>query len=136
MLTDNSKIQEISRRSFLGNMTLLLGAVLGIDSLITACGKTANAIEAQATVGGNCEANGTNVSIEVVHTPNHTLTVPKEDVIAGVAKTYTLSDNGSGHTHEVTLTTADFMNLQKNSGVTEVSTNNSNHTHSVTVNCA
>lgn len=86
--------------------------------------------------GGHCATNGTTVSIQLLHTPNHTLTIPAEDVVAGVAKTYTLSDNGSGHTHEVTLTEADFASLQSNNGVMEVSTSSAGHTHNVTVNCA
>jgi len=122
---NHNDIQEMSRRSFLGNLAMLFGAIVGMDSL-----------RALGAMGGNCLANGTTVSIEVVHTPNHTLTVPKEDVAACVAKTYTLSDNGSGHIHEVTLSVQDFMSLQQNKGITEVSTYNAGHTHSVTVNCA
>ena len=135
MLTENNKIQVISRRSFVGNMTMFVGALLGMDTILSACGKTVKAVEFQTVNGGNCVADGTTVSIEVVHTPNHTLIVPKEDVAAGVAKTYTLSDNGSGHTHEVTLGVQDFLNLQQNKGISEVSTQNASHTHSVTVNC-
>lgn len=85
---------------------------------------------------GNCLNNGTTVAIEAVHAPNHTLSVPLVDVVAGIQKTYLLTDNGSGHTHMVTLTAADFANLQNNQGIVEVSSLNSGHTHSVTVSCA
>lgn len=85
--------------------------------------------------GGNCERNGVVPTIELLHDPNHTLTIPAADVAAGVERTYTLEDNGSGHTHEVTLTAADFANLQRGQGIQEMSTQ-TGHIHSVTVNCA
>lgn len=86
--------------------------------------------------GGSCDANGTIVTIQVVHTPNHTLTIPAADVVTGIGKTYTLADNGSGHTHDVTITAADFASLQGNNGVMELSSLSAGHTHNVTVNCA
>ena len=128
--------QEVSRRTFLGNTTLFLGAAVGMGALYSAFGKVAGAVESRELVdGGNCTANGTLVSIEVAHTPNHTLTIPIEDVVAGVEQTYTLEDNGSGHTHEVTFTAKDFASLQQNQRSTETSTFNFEHSHSVTVSC-
>lgn len=81
----------------------------------------------------NCVKNGTMVSIGANH--GHSLTVPKEDVSAGTAKTYTLT-TGNGHTHEVTLSSDQFADLKANSSISAVSTNDGGHTHSVTVSCA
>ncbi len=130
----------MNRRNFLLN-TLRLSFVSSGYLLLNACGGSggggygggSNTATGQ---GGNCLANGTLVSIQVVHVPNHTLTIPAADVAAGVAKNYALEDNGSGHTHTVLITAADFMSLQANNGVMEVSTLTAGHTHNVTVNCA
>lgn len=88
-----------------------------------------------ATTGGNCLSNGTNTTVSVAHTPNHSVTVPASDILAGAQKTYTLTDAGSGHTHTITVTAADFVNLQNNQGVVLTSTS-TGHSHSVTINCA
>jgi hypothetical protein len=124
----------MNRRSFLEKLAVLGGVILW------GCGKTSysnNPYGSTSTPpqGGNCSVNGTTVSIQVVHTPNHTLTIPLADVNAGITQTYTLADNGAGHTHTVTITAADFSNLRQNQGIVEVSSS-VGHTHSVTVGCA
>ncbi|MFM6927019.1 MAG: hypothetical protein ACKOX6_01060 [Bdellovibrio sp.] len=128
----------MKRREFLLTATQCAFIPLGI-SLLEACGGSGSGYGGSGggntSQGGQCTTNGTSVIIQVVHTPNHTLTISVADVIAGVTKTYTLSDNGSGHTHSVTITAADFAMLQNNSGITEVSTLTGGHTHNVTVNC-
>lgn len=85
--------------------------------------------------GGDCKAHGTAVAIQEVHTPNHMLDVPAVDVIAGVDKVYVLADNGSGHTHTVNITAANFVALQNNGGVVETTTLEFGHAHNVIVNC-
>lgn len=129
----------MKRREFLVTATQWALIPVGV-SLLEACGGGGSGYGGggggNTSQGGNCTANGTSIIIQNVHTPNHTLTVPAADVIAGTAKTYTLADNGSGHTHSVTLTAGDFAMLQNNSGITEVSTLSNGHTHNVTVNCA
>lgn len=86
----------------------------------------------QGTVA-DCLENGTQTSISANH--GHSLTVSKEDVAAGSAKTYTLTQ-GDGHTHEVTITASNFDSLQENNQITVTSTSDSGHTHNVTVSCA
>jgi hypothetical protein len=115
-----------------------MAAVPFAASLLEGCGKSSSNGDTSATAqqGGNCAVYGTTTFIQVVHTPNHTLTIPASDVTAGVDKTYTLENNGSGHTHAVTLTAADFANLRNNAGIMELSTLVAGHTHNVTVNCA
>lgn len=83
--------------------------------------------------GPSCTENGTVVDIQTNH--GHTLTVSKEDVIAGVEKTYDITGS-SGHTHAVTLTAGDFAALAANNAVVVTSTEGSFHTHEVTVSCA
>jgi cysteine-rich repeat protein len=64
----------------------------------------------------------------------HALSVPLTDVVAGVAKTYTLSSQ-SGHTHDVTVSSANFTTLKNGTTVDLTSTGRSgscsNHTHPV-----
>jgi len=83
----------------------------------------------------NCLQNGTDSTISANH--GHNLTVSKEDVSAGLEKTYTLSEASTDqHIHQVTLTAANFTALKGNSDITVSSTSNSGHSHSVTVSCA
>ncbi|GAB2777245.1 hypothetical protein [Salinimicrobium soli] len=83
----------------------------------------------------NCLQNGTNSSVSTTSGHTHSLSVPKEDVSAGVEKTYMLSQ-AAAHIHEVTITAAMFQSLQSNNSVNATSTSQSGHTHSVTVSCA
>ena len=81
----------------------------------------------------DCLANGTAVSIGSNH--GHSLTVSKEDVQSGAAKTYTIKGT-SGHDHSVSLTAANFTALKSNTSILLTSTNDNDHTHSVQVSCA
>ena len=81
----------------------------------------------------DCSDNGTLSSISANH--GHNLTVSSSDVQAGSARTYSIQGTSS-HDHMVTLTAADFTNLQNNNSITVSSTNIDGHTHSVTVRCA
>ena len=81
----------------------------------------------------DCLDNGTLSTIGSNH--GHSLTVSTADVQAGAAKTYSIQGT-SGHDHNVTLSAADFTQLQSNNTVTVSSTNDDGHTHSVTVRCA
>lgn len=83
----------------------------------------------------NCLENGTDTSVASSAGHTHSFTVPKEDVSAGVEKTYVTS-NVNAHTHEITITAAQFATLQENNSVTATSTSDSGHTHNVTVSCA
>jgi hypothetical protein len=87
------------------------------------------------TASGNCLQNGTKVSISANH--GHTMVVPKEDVSAGVEKTYELTEaSTNSHIHMVTLTSSDFNTLKTNFLIKETSTSDDSHTHVVTVSCA
>ncbi|GAA3584193.1 hypothetical protein [Snuella lapsa] len=82
---------------------------------------------------GNCLQNGTSSSITSNH--GHSLTVSKEDVSAGVEKTYDITGS-SGHSHSVTVTSGNFTTLKNNQQVSVTSTSGDGHTHSVTIRCA
>ena len=57
------------------------------------------------------------------------------DVVSGAQKTYVLS--GAGHTHDVTLSAADFAQLQANQGlVLQTDPDGTGHSHAVTISCA
>lgn len=81
----------------------------------------------------DCGANGADSTITENH--GHTLEVPAADVNAGVEKTYNIRGTGD-HDHMVTITAAQFTQLQGNNNVTVVSTLDDDHTHDVTVMCA
>lgn len=125
----------MKRRQFVKTFIQLLSFAPLIAFLESCKGATSSSGGGQTTQGGNCKVNGTAVYIQDLHTPNHTLVIPAADVVAGVAKTYVLEDNGSGHTHNLTVTVADFITLQNNLGIVEVSTADAGHTHNVTINC-
>ncbi|MEP2023790.1 MAG: hypothetical protein ABJH98_03830 [Reichenbachiella sp.] len=80
----------------------------------------------------SCVDNGTSSSISANH--GHSLTVSKEDMAAGTAKTYSITGSAD-HAHDVTVTAENFTSLQSNSSVTIQSTT-SGHSHSVTITCA
>lgn len=136
-------MNAINRRTFLGLTAGTIGLV-SLETLLTGCGTSGSGYSSgygsgsssapPAVQGGNCTQKGVQADVQVLHTPNHTVTVPSEDVAAGVEKTYLLTDNGSHHTHQVTVTAQDFAMLRQGQGVQKVSTGGS-HTHVVTLNC-
>lgn len=81
----------------------------------------------------SCLDNGTNVTIAGNH--GHVLAVPKEDVAAGVDKTYDIT-GAAAHAHSVTVTAADFAMLAGNTSVMVTSSSGAAHTHLCTVVCA
>ena len=83
----------------------------------------------------NCLENGTNSSVGSSAGHSHSFTVPREDVEAGEEKTYVMS-NVNSHTHQVTISSAQFATLQANNSISATSTSDSGHTHSVSVSCA
>ena len=112
----------------------IVGACVGAAGVATlaACsdeGDPPNPDSAQAS----CTANGTSVAIGTNH--GHTLTVPKEDVMAGAAKTYQIQGT-SPHPHSVMVTAAMFTMLQNNQMVMVTSSTDAMHSHQVTITCA
>jgi hypothetical protein len=80
---------------------------------------------------GACEADP-DVVIGTNH--GHELVVPLADVMAAVEVTYNIQGT-SMHSHEVTLTAADFAMLQAGMVVMVTSSQGAMHDHAVTVSC-
>lgn len=129
--------EVLTRRGFfkkLGQAGLLLVG----GKIVSGCGGAHRPLASVQPLGGkpvDCLANGTSAFVEDLHTPNHTVTIPLEDIAVGGTKTYLLTDNGSGHVHEITLNPADFAGLQANQ-VVEIFSVGGNHSHLVRINCA
>jgi hypothetical protein len=133
------EIMSLARREFLTRSGITI-ATLGLGFLQLAtigCGGASSGAGGTREVknGGDCENNGVTTDVEAVHQPNHDLSIPSADVVAGVDKTYILGDNGSGHIHEITVTAADFAKLQSGIAIQLVSTS-IGHTHGVAIGCA
>lgn len=128
------------RRLFLQNIfgfSILISATgLSIFSGCSGSGNSAYDPNSALDDGGSCIVNGTQIEIQSVHTPNHTLLISKDDINAGVQKTFTLENNGSGHIHVVTVSSADFATLRTNSAIQLVSTTDAGHSHVVAIGCA
>jgi hypothetical protein len=115
-----------------------LGTLIGAGALLAAgCGgDDGGGGTADAPVSGkSCTMNGTTTSIEANH--GHVIMVSKDDVTAGVDKTYDITGT-STHSHMVTVTAANFTTLKDNPGMTVMvtSTVGGAHTHAVTIMCA
>jgi hypothetical protein len=78
-------------------------------------------------------ANGLKTSISA--DPRHELVVSREDVTAGIEKTYHIQGT-SDHDHLVTLTADDFAKLASGSEIEEKTTITLLHRHTVHVKCA
>lgn len=119
----------MNRKSFLKKVSAAVLAGIPLLSLWNCSDSTEDDNGSDAK---NCLENGTSVSIGTNH--GHSLTVSKEDVDAGVEKSYSIA-GAADHSHNVTVTADNFATLQNNSSVTVQSTS-SGHTHSVTISCA
>lgn len=86
--------------------------------------------------GGDAGSSGScdSVTTQIALNHGHEVTVPAEDVAAGAMKTYTLV--GASHTHDVTLSAADFDNLAAGQTVMVLSTTVDSHDHEITFRCA
>lgn len=128
------------RRTFLQNFfgfSILISATgMSIFSACSGSGSSTDDPNSALDDGGSCIVNGTQIDIQSMHIPNHALLISKDDVIAGVQQTYILENNGSGHIHAVTLSSADFATLRTNSAIQLVSTTDDAHSHVVAIGCA
>jgi hypothetical protein len=122
-------MMKITRKEFLGRLIKGAAGMAGA-AMILGCSSDGGSADAHPT---SCTMNGTTATIGSNH--GHVLMVSKEDVTAGVVKTYDITGTAS-HAHSVTVTVAMFTTLQNNTSVMTTSTNNSNHAHDITVMCA
>ena len=124
----------MKRIDFLKRTAVVATLGLPILSVLSSCSTdTAPTPTTPSTDPKDCLANGTTSSIGSNH--GHSLTVSKTDVENGVEKTYNILGSAS-HSHDVTISTANFSSLKNASSIQVSSTSGSGHTHSVSVSCA
>lgn len=90
--------------------------------------------EDSTSAGGACESDPSVTETGDGH-PGHELVVPAADVAAGADATYDIMGS-SGHTHQVTVTAADFASLLEGNTLSLTSTNDNGHEHTFDVVCA
>jgi len=128
----------MTRKEFLGSVVKGAAGAVGLAALVAACGGDdggggGGSGTPDAPAAASCTMNGTTDTISNNH--GHVISVTKDDVTAGVDKTYDIMGT-SAHTHSVTVTAAMFTMLQGNTQVTVTSTTGTGHTHDVTIKCA
>ena len=129
-------MKNYTRKEFLKTFAVFF-TFIGLGRLAAACSNNDDDTGGDTGGGGptpqpDCLNAGTNVSFNFNH--GHVLAVSKEDVAAGVSRTYDITGS-SGHSHSVTVTGSDFATLAGNQQIVEVSTSGGGHTHTVTVSC-
>lgn len=124
---------KITRKEFLGRLIQGAAGLAGV-AVIAGCSSSS---ESSPDAGGgavSCTTNGTAITIGTNH--GHVMMVSKQDVSAGVAKSYDIRGTAD-HTHTVMVTAAMFTMLESNTSITTASVPDSTgHTHQVTVRCA
>ncbi len=125
----------MDRKTFLKKSLGLVVVAASANALINCTTTDEEFQNAQNNNNNNvdCSANGASAS-EITGNHGHTLAVSSEDINSGVDKTYSIQGT-SGHTHEITVTAADFANLAADNPVQFITTQSSGHTHTVTVSC-
>jgi hypothetical protein len=116
----------MTRKEFLRSIA---GAGVGAAGLtaLAACGDDGGSTPPPDTAQASCTASiGTN--------HGHTMSVSRDDVMAGAEKTYQIQGS-SGHPHTVVVTAAMFTMLQNNTAVMVRSSMDDLHDHQVTINC-
>ena len=111
-----------------------VGGGAAVVSLVACGGDGGSAADAGVDAPAGCSATNAKVVIKDnhVHAP-HVLVVSKEDIAAGVDKTYDIT-GGAVHSHMVTVTAAQFIEV-KTTPLVIISTDGGGHTHEVTVSC-
>ena len=82
----------------------------------------------------DCLTNGANATA-ISSNHGHSLTVSKEDIDAGVDKTYSIQGS-SGHNHTIVVSSDNFNTLKSSKTIKIESSRDSSHRHDVTVSCA
>ena len=108
----------------------------GTDSGMDSGSDASDAMVDSGDAGNACTKNLTlNQNAGITSNHNHAFTIPMADFLGNANKTYTM--NGQ-HTHNVTLTAANFATLRAGGTVNVTSTGGGagNHTHACTIKCA
>lgn len=73
-------------------------------------------------------------TVDILTNQGHVLVVTEEDVVAGVEKTYDIQGSAN-HTHSVTITANNFIQLQNNQQISLNTTSGDGHIHNITIVC-
>lgn len=122
------------RRDFV-TLTLRWLGLAAIAPVVSACGGSGGGGGTGGSPGaGNCTNATVNGTVDLNH--GHILEIPQADIIAGVDRTYSIQGT-SAHSHDVTITAAEFQALAAKQSLTaRASTTGSGHAHNVSVSCA
>lgn len=122
-----SELKTFGRREF--TVASALAALSGVAITITACGGGSSYSPSSPTP---TPSSGDKVaSISGNH--GHSAVITAAELTAGAAVTVQLT-TGQGHTHSVSLTATEVMQIAGGTRVSRESTNDSGHTHNVTFN--
>lgn len=120
----------MDRREFLARAGVA-ATWAGIAIRVSACGDESDT--GTAPGGGGGGAGGVTGVVSVVSGHSHSgSTVTDAQLMAGNAVMLTLT--GAGHTHIVSLTAGEVMDIAAGAQVVTTSTNDSGHAHTVTFN--
>jgi hypothetical protein len=126
-----------SRREFL----LSTAAAAAAIPVLARCGESpapdddAGARVDAALEDGGVESCASGAQGDIAGNHGHSLSVPRSDVEAGVARTYDIRGSAL-HGHTVEVSGADFATLAGGGSVVITSSDGALHTHQVTVRCA
>ena len=122
----------LDRREF--TLAAILAMLSGVTITISGCGGGSSSPSSPSSPAPTPTppASGDKMgSISANH--GHTVTITSAQLSAGGDVTLLLTE-GSGHTHNVSLTGGEVVQVRDNQRVAKESTSNSGHTHTVTFN--
>jgi hypothetical protein len=129
MKTDPILDPMLDRREF--TLAAILAMLSGVTITISGCGGSSSpSTPTTPTTQPPATADKAG-AISANH--GHTVTITGAQLTAGGEVTLELTV-GSGHTHSVSLTSAEVVQIRGNTKVAKESTNNSGHSHTVTFN--
>ena len=120
----------LDRREF--TLAAILAILSGVTITISGCGGGSSSPSSPSTPAPTPPAAGDKSgSISANH--GHTVTITAAQLTAGGDVTLLLTE-GSGHTHNASLTGGEVVQVRDNQRVAKESTSSSGHTHTVTFN--
>lgn len=120
----------LDRREF--TLAAILAMLSGVTITISGCGGGSSSPSSPSSPAPTPPASGDEMgSISANH--GHTVTITAAQLSAGGDVTLLLTE-GSGHTHNVSLTGGEVVQVRDNQKVAKESTSSAGHTHTVTFN--
>ena len=129
MKTDLILDPTLDRREF--TLAAILAMLSGVTITISGCGGSSSPSSPTPTTTMPPATGDKTGAISANH--GHTVTITGAQLTAGGDVTLELTV-GNGHTHSVSLTGAEVVQIRGNQRVSKESTTNSGHSHTVTFN--